>query len=110
MLFSAARLARTIRHSQGVSAEHEAEYAGNDKLVAGVLELYAVGILYEVHEEHTADEADCTEYAYRREVLYRILSAYLEGVVGHGVGNGDSRHKESHAEKVKGVEWSEGYS
>ena len=100
-------LARAVRQGQRIGAEHQRENAGNEELVEGVLVLHAVGTLHEVHEEHREDETDGAEHADGREGLDRVLSGLLQGIVGHGVGDGDGRHIESDAQRIERIERTE---
>ena len=79
----------------------------NWRSLKSVLELHAVGALDEVDEEHREDEADGAEHTDRREGLDRILAVLLQGVVGHGVGDGDGRHEEGDAQRIERVERAE---
>ena len=55
----------------------------------------------EVRQKHRADETDRSEYPYRGEFLHGIESGFAQGVVRHGIRDGDCRHEESHAEAVE---------
>ena len=61
-------------------------------------------ILHKVHEQHRADESDRSEYTDRRERLDSVLAGSFKTCVGHGVGKGDCRHVERHADRVEDVE------
>ena len=72
-----------------------------------MLVLDAGRILHEVDEEHRADESDRSEHADRRERLDGVLPGSLKAGVGDGVGQGDCRHVERHADRVEYVEQGE---
>ena len=72
-----------------------------------MLELHPVGALHEIDEEHRQDEAHGAEHADRREGLDGILAGLLQGVVGHGIGDGDGRHIECDTKRIEGVERAE---
>ena len=58
----------------------------------------------QVDEPHGGDESHGSPYADGREMLHGIEPGQIEGIVGHGVRQGDGRHVEHHAQQHAAVQ------
>ena len=58
----------------------------------------------QVDEPHGGDEPHGSPYADGREMLHGVEPGQVEGVVGHGVRQGDGRHVEHHAQQHAAVQ------
>ena len=86
---------RTCRKGQGVSRQQQAQNTGKGELSRILLHTA------QIYGPHGTNEADRTEHAYRREVFHRIQTGSLQSGISHGIGQRDSGHKESHAQRIK---------
>ena len=83
MRAEAERMAEERARELEAQGEHEAQGAGNEELLIGVLELHALAVREEVHREHHQDEAYGAEHADGREGLDGVLACALERTVCH---------------------------
>ena len=98
-----AALDGTPRQRERVGRQYERQQGRNVELPLGELDLHAPDVR-QVDEPHGGDESHGSPYADGREMLHGIEPGQIEGIVGHGVRQGDGRHVEHHAQQHAAVQ------